>query len=120
MNIKTILSLNIIVFILLMMSCVSSLPKSQLDFGIEAAQNGLWEESIFRWEKVLQSDPNSAAAHNNLAVAYEKKGNFEKAEIEYKKALQLSPKNEQIQYNYEQFKKNIGKSEKEEEINEKK
>jgi len=120
MNIKTTISLSLIILILLMTSCVASLPEDQLDFGIEAAQKGLWDEAIFRWDKVVQSNPNSAAAHNNLAVAYEKKGDFEKAEIKYKKALQLSPENEQIQSNYEQFKKNIASNKKDEKKDEKK
>jgi len=120
MNIKITLSMTFIILAFLMTSCVSSLSENQLDFGIKAAQKGLWDEAIFRWEKVVQSDPNSAAAHNNLAVAYEKKGYFEKAEIEYKKALQLNPKNEKIQSNYEKFKKNIDKNEKDEKKDEKK
>lgn len=120
MNIKTTISLSLIILIPLMTSCVASLPEDQLDFGIKAAQKGLWDEAIFRWDKVVQSNPNSAAAHNNLAVAYEKKGAFEKAEIEYKKALRLSPENEQIQSNYEQFKKNIASNKKDEKKDEKK
>jgi Flp pilus assembly protein TadD len=120
MKIKITLLLSSIILAFLMTSCTSSLSKSQLDFGIKAAQNGLWDEAIFRWKKVVQSDPNSAAAHNNLAVAYEKKGYFEKAEIEYKKALELSPKNEQIQSNYQKFKENTEKNEKDEKKDEKK
>jgi len=120
MNIKTAISLSFIILIFLMTGCVASLPKDQLDFGIQAAQKGLWDEAIFRWEKVVRSNPNSAAAHNNLGVAYEKKGDFEKAELEYKKALQLSPNNEQIQSNYNNFKKSIIENEKDEKKNEKK
>ncbi len=29
-----------------------SQAKSQVDFGIKVAQNGLWKEAIYRWEKV--------------------------------------------------------------------
>lgn len=72
-----------------------------------AAQKELWEEAIFRWEKVLQVNPDSAVAHNNLAVAYEKKGLLERAQEEYEKALKLSPNNRYIKSNYEKFKKTL-------------
>jgi Tfp pilus assembly protein PilF len=98
--------LFILVFPLVFISthCASPPPKSQLHFGIYAAQRDLWDEAIFRWKKALELDPNSSAAHNNLAVAYEKKGLWEEAKKEYEVALELNPKNEYIQANYEKFK----------------
>jgi len=54
---------------------------------------------------VVVSNPDSAAAHNNLAVAYEKKGLLKEAEKEYQVAKKLAPKNEYILSNYEKFKK---------------
>ena len=86
--------------------CSRTLSDEQLHFGILAAQKDLWDEAIFRWEKVIQSDPSSAAAHNNLAVAYEKKGLWEEAKKEYEIALELSPYNKQIKSNYDAFKEN--------------
>jgi len=87
-----------------LLSCSSSLHNEQLRFGIRAAQKDLWNEAIFRWKKVLLSTPNSAAAHNNLAVAYEKKGLLEEAKKEYEIALKLSPENTHIKSNYQSFK----------------
>ncbi|HDJ24023.1 MAG TPA: tetratricopeptide repeat protein [Candidatus Aminicenantes bacterium] len=84
-------------------SCASSGLQSQLAFGIKAAQQDLWDEAIFRWKKVVESHPNSAAAHNNLAVAYEKKGLWEEAKKEYELALKLDPNNHYIQANYNKF-----------------
>jgi Tfp pilus assembly protein PilF len=84
--------------------CATPVPQSQLHFGILAAQRNLWDEAIFRWKKAVELDPDSAAAHNNLAVAYEQKGLLKEAEKEYKLALELNPKNEYIQANYEKFK----------------
>lgn len=88
-------------------SCSSTLQSKQLQFGITAAQRGLWDEAIFRWKKEVQSNPDSAAAHNNLAVAYELKGDWDEAEKEYEAALKLSPNNSQIKANFENFKKNL-------------
>lgn len=95
-------------------SCQTPHPKTQLHFGIFAAQNDLWDESIYRWKKVIEATPQSAAAHNNLAVAYEKKGLWEQARNEYETALKLDPKNEHIQANFNKFKEIHDKKQKEE------
>jgi Tfp pilus assembly protein PilF len=87
-------------------SCARQMLDNQLVFGIQAAQQDLWDEAIFRWKKVILSDPKSAAAHNNLAVAYEKKGLWEEAKSEYEIALKLSPGNTHIKTNYQNFKRN--------------
>lgn len=87
-----------------LISCASSRVESQLTFGITAAKQELWDEAIFRWKKVIQNNPDSAAAHNNLAVAYEKKGLWEEAKKEYEIALKLEPNNRYIQANYSKFK----------------
>ena len=44
--------------------------RSQVDFGINVAQRGLWREAIYRWEKAVELDPKYAAAYNDLAIAY--------------------------------------------------
>jgi|SRR4051812_26525381 Tfp pilus assembly protein PilF len=78
--------------------------KKQIEFGISVAQRGLWREAIYRWERAAQIDPTYAAAHNNLAIAYEHEGDLEKARAAYEKALELEPNNAFIKQNYELFK----------------
>ena len=78
--------------------------KSQVEFGINVAQRGLWREAIYRWEKATQLDPTYAAAFNDLAIAYEHEGQLDKARKAYEKALELDPSNQQIRQNYELFK----------------
>ena len=78
--------------------------KKQVEFGISVAQRGLWREAIYRWERAAQIDPTYAAAHNNLAIAYEHEGNLEKARVAYEKAIELEPNNSLIKQNYELFK----------------
>ena len=78
--------------------------KSQVDFGINVAQRGLWREAIYRWEKAIEIDPTYAAAHNDLAIAYEHEGQLDKARKAYEKALGLDPDSVQIRQNYELFK----------------
>ena len=78
--------------------------KSQVEFGINVAQRGLWREAIYRWEKAVELDPSYAAAFNDLAIAYEHEGQLDKARKAYDKALELDPNNSQIRQNYELFK----------------
>jgi Tfp pilus assembly protein PilF len=77
---------------------------SQVEFGIDAAKNGLWREATYRWEKAVEIDPGYAAAYNNLAVAYEQAGLFDKAKKAYQKAAELDPKNSYIKQNIDLFK----------------
>ena len=100
-------ALIVIAFIFILSGCSRSYKSSQIQFGIFAAQNDLWDEAIFRWKKAVQLNPKSAAAHNNLAVAYEKKGLLDEAEKEYETAVKLDPKNSYIKANLENFKKNL-------------
>ena len=78
--------------------------KEQVEFGIQVAQRGLWREAIYRWERATQLDPTYAAAFNNLAVAYEHEGEFDRARKAYERALELEPENQMIRQNYELFK----------------
>ena len=108
MNKKSLLYLLVILLLgLAFNACGPATYRSQMLFGIQAAQSKMWEEAIFRWQKVLEQEPDSAAAHNNLAVAYERKGRWEDAEREYQRALALAPENEYIQANYKNFQTNM-------------
>ncbi|MEI6668958.1 MAG: tetratricopeptide repeat protein [Acidobacteriota bacterium] len=78
--------------------------KSQVEFGIKVAEQGLWKEAIYRWERAVELDPSYAAAFNNLAVAYETAGLFDKAKKAYERALELDPKNVYIRQNFDLFK----------------
>ena len=78
--------------------------EAQVTFGIDVAQRGLWREAIYRWERAVEIDPTYAAAYNDLAVAYEHEGQFDKARRAYEKALEIEPNNSQIRQNYELFK----------------
>ena len=77
--------------------------KEEMRFGAEAAQQGLWREAMFRWEKILKDHPDNARLHNNLGVAYESLGQFERARKEYEDARRLDPDNKEIRDNFESF-----------------
>ncbi|HEY3383240.1 MAG TPA: tetratricopeptide repeat protein [Vicinamibacterales bacterium] len=104
---------RIVAFTLLMIAVAAPLAlaanarseaKAQVAFGIDVAQKGLWKEALFRWEKAVELDPQYAAAYNNLAIAYEHEGLFDKARQAYEKAMALAPKNVLVRQNYEFFK----------------
>lgn len=77
--------------------------REQVEFGIDVARMGLWQEAIYRWEKAVELDPDNASARNNLAVAYEQSGTFDLANEEYERALELESDNLYIRQNYELF-----------------
>ena len=77
--------------------------RAEVAFGIDVAQKGLWREAIYRWERATEIDPTYAAAHNNLAIAYEHEGEMDKARKAYEKAIELEPNNASIKQNYELF-----------------
>ena len=70
------------------------------EFAIEAAELQLWNEAVFRWERVLEIDPQYAQAHNNLGVAYEALGKTDEAIEAYKRATELDSTNRFFRFNY--------------------
>lgn len=77
--------------------------EKQVKFGIDVAQFNLWREAIARFERAAELDPTYAAAWNNLAIAYEQKGDLPEARRAYERALKLAPDNDYIKRNYELF-----------------
>jgi len=75
----------------------------QVRFGIKVAQQGMWREALFRFERAVTIDPDNASAQNNLAVALEQMGEFERAREHYERALDLKPDDLYIQQNYDLF-----------------
>src|SRR6266550_993513 len=78
-------------------------PASQDNFGVQMAKMNLWREALFRFARAVEINPGDAMADNNLAVAYEANGDFEKARKEYLEALKLDRTNQYIQKNYSRF-----------------
>lgn len=85
-------------------ACAGPKSMSQLRIGVWAAEHELWEEAVFRWSRVLEAEPKSAVARNNLAVAFEKLGRFDDALREYEEAQKLAPNHAQIKANLQRFK----------------
>ncbi len=61
--------------------------KADLRFAAEMAEQGLWREALFRWERVLEARPGDARILNNIAVAREALGDREGAREAYDQAM---------------------------------
>jgi Flp pilus assembly protein TadD len=77
--------------------------KQEVEFGIEVARKGLWQEARFRFEKAVAADATNAEALNDLAITFEQQGEFDKARDAYEKALKLRPGSIYIQQNFDLF-----------------
>jgi len=76
---------------------------AQIDFGVDMAKRGLWNEALFRFQAAQRLEPGSFRVWNNLAVAYEATGQFERALDAYQHALRMEPSNKELRRNYSRF-----------------
>jgi Flp pilus assembly protein TadD len=86
--------------------CRPPVRPTEIGLGVAASESGRWDEAVTLWMKAVAADPSSAAAHNNLAVAYEQGGRSEDARKEYETALKLDPGNTYIRENLRRFTEN--------------
>lgn len=75
----------------------------QLGFGVRMAQQGLWSEALFRFEKARAADPGNPRILNNIAVALEAAGRYEEAMEAYREAIRVAPGNRDLEANYARF-----------------
>lgn len=94
---------------LLLAGCATNRYRSEFDFAGKLAREGLWQEALYRLQKARAAGIETAALHNNMAVALEALGRADEAQREYELALKLDPANERIRGNLDKFKRNEGK-----------
>lgn len=82
---------------------VSASVESDVDFGVKMAQRGLWKEALFRFQQADEQQPNDSRLLNNIAVAYEAVGAYDKALETYKRALQANAADRELKQNYSRF-----------------
>lgn len=78
-------------------------PEQEVEFGIKMAKRGLWAEALFRFRQAEKRGDTRGLLYNNIAVAYEALGVFEKAEEYYRKALDVDANNAALRRNYSRF-----------------
>ena len=101
---RAVLPVALLAVFLAAAACARPLEPTPLAAGVAAAEAGLWDEAVRSWTLAAERDPGSAAAHNNLAVALERKGDWDGAGREYEAALRLAPDSPEIKANYASFK----------------
>jgi Flp pilus assembly protein TadD len=84
--------------------CARPAAFRAIEAGVAAARANAWDEAVRQWTRAVEKNPGSAAAHNNLAVAFERGGAWEEARREYETAVRLDPAARMIRENYEAFK----------------
>jgi Flp pilus assembly protein TadD len=84
-------------------ACARPAGLGPMAAGVDAALEGRWDEAVRYWTAAVDRDPRSGAAHNNLAIALERKGDWEGAGREYEMALRLAPESPEIKANAESF-----------------
>jgi len=98
------------ILVLPLLSCGSSshgsavTADSQVRFGVDMAQRGLWSEAFFRFQQAQRLEGGgSPRLLNNLAVASEALGQFDQALDYYKQGLQQAPGDAELKANYDRF-----------------
>ena len=71
--------------------------KGAIDLGRKYAENGLWPEARETWKQAVQEMPNEPSLYYNLGVAFEIDGQYDEAEVMYKKAMSLKQKQRYMQ-----------------------
>src|SRR3989304_6087985 len=62
-------------------------------------RNGIWRDEFTLWYSTSIREPNSARAHHNLGVVHSSKDFYDYAEYQYKKTLEINPKDIEAHYN---------------------
>ncbi len=86
-------------FYTLTISIAIANPQTDINNANKAYQNGLYEEAVSIYEKVLKQGHTSAELYYNLGNAYFKANKIPSAILNYERALKLDPTNEDIIYN---------------------
>lgn len=82
---------------------LAAAAEANTQLGIEYLREGNYDLSMEKLEKALSLDPDMPAAHDAIAVLYERVGDAKNAEKYYKKSLRLKPDSARGHNNYGQF-----------------
>jgi hypothetical protein len=64
--------------------------KKEMAFAVDLAEKGLWNEAAHRFLNLLKQQPHNPRLWNDLAVAYEAIGEYDKAHEAYEEAVTLA------------------------------
>ena len=81
--------------------------QEKIDKAFECFKKRDWNGAIDAFTSVLEIEPDNAEVYNNIALCYANSGDFEKAEKNYLKAIELNPKIPQAYINLADIDKKI-------------
>ncbi len=86
-------------------------PEFQADFdaALSLLKAGEYDKAIVLLHKVTEIMKDNVVPYINLAMAYSKIGNSDRAEENYKAALKIDPENPVANNEYALFKRNLGR-----------
>lgn len=89
--------------ILAMLLCAAPLSAQQSAKGVRLTQKGLelkdqreWKKAILVFDKVIAMEPREAKPYMYRAVCHWKRNNYEAAEMDFNKAVERAPENDEI------------------------
>jgi len=92
------------VVLLIAPAAVEASAKKDLAFAVSLAEKGLWREAAYRFEVLARKSPSNGRLWNNVAVAYEAAGQYDKAHAAYERAATvLTPDLEEFEQNRDAF-----------------
>ena len=85
--------------------------KEKVDKAIELYQKGEYQKAIDAFSSVLETCADNAELYNNIALCYANLKDYDKAEKNYLKALELNPKLPQVYINLSDiyYRRDMGK-----------
>lgn len=78
-------------FMIIERAQLNDASRSEFDSAVALFHEQAYEEAIDLLENVIHQSPGVTAPHINLGMAYQKTGNLEQAEAQFKAALELVP-----------------------------
>jgi tetratricopeptide (TPR) repeat protein len=78
-------------FIIIERAQLNKASRSDFDSAVVMFHEQAYEQAIDLLESVIKQSPGATAPHINLGMAYQQIGELEKAEIQFKAALELVP-----------------------------
>lgn len=104
MNRKTLFLIQALFFLSLQFTSICSSASNEQEFklieqGNQAYNQGLFDQAIANYEKVIQSGYSSSELYFNLGNAYFKINDIANAILFYERAKRLDPGNESIEFN---------------------
>lgn len=73
------------------------------ELGVNYARSGNYDVALEKFQRALEQNENHAPAHQGIAFIYAQRGDVERADAHYQRALRLAPRDSRTRNNYAIF-----------------